>query len=406
MKKSQNVLEGAEQAVLREEKRLPNIVSDIGKQANVSMYYGFTPVKAPEVSKDDATRARPIALRSLPEHPSRPLFTPEEKVALVRSYLDNGLHALPQPVMLHYKRPFGATGRKNPRETHLGLDIIGAPHPTAEALVIQTACAILSDEGFGPLVVELNSVGDKDSMARHERELCAYYRRHAANLAAKYRGTFKKDPCGILVSDDPECAEFRDNAPKSMSYLTEAGRRHFMEVIEHLEHLNVPYRLNHSLIGHRGFVSHVVFEIREDGGTEPLAYGFRYNTLSRKLGFKKELPAVGISISYRKQEKRDESWKPITKPRFYLIQFGSLARLKSLHIIEMLRREGIAVYHALTKDKLMGQMAAAESLGVPFVLIIGQKEAMEGTVVVRNMLTREQETIGIALLTHYLRRLR
>ena len=48
---------------------------------------------------------------------------------------------------------------------------------------------------------------------------------------------------------------------------------------------------------------------------------------------------------------------------------------------------------SLSKDSIRGQLRIAAKLGVDFGLIIGQKEAMEGTVIVRDMDSGIQESL-------------
>jgi len=92
-----------------------------------------------------------------------------------------------------------------------------------------------------------------------------------------------------------------------------------------------------------------------------------------------------------------------TPPRFYVVQLGNHAKLRMLNVIELLRKENIQVYHSLTKEKITGQLSSAEYLGVSHILIIGQKEAIEETVVVRSVETREQETIHAKELAKHLK---
>ena len=61
---------------------------------------------------------------------------------------------------------------------------------------------------------------------------------------------------------------------------------------------------------------------------------------------------------------------------------------------------------SLSKDSLSAQLAVAEKSGAPYVLIFGQKEAVEETVIVRNMETRSQETVKIAELANYIKHLK
>jgi histidyl-tRNA synthetase len=94
------------------------------------------------------------------------------------------------------------------------------------------------------------------------------------------------------------------------------------------------------------------------------------------------------------------------KPKVYFIQIGLEAKLKSLNVIEILRKAHVPMIQALSKDSLSAQLAVAEKSGAPFAIIFGQKEAMEKSVIVRNMETRSQETVPLAQLHDYLKHLK
>ena len=95
----------------------------------------------------------------------------------------------------------------------------------------------------------------------------------------------------------------------------------------------------------------------------------------------------------------------IKKTSVFFIQLGDEAKHKSLKVIDILRQENIYINHSLGRDKLIGQMAMAEKLKVPYILIMGKKEAMEDTIMIRDVATRSQETIKIADLALYLKKL-
>ncbi len=139
-----------------------------------------------------------------------------------------------------------------------------------------------------------------------------------------------------------------------------------------------------------------VFEIH-DGAGKTLGTGMRYDALSKRIGLKKEVPAVGMQLVFqaKEQPKVRKTAHVVRKPKFYFIQLGFDAKLKSLKVIEMLRQAKVPLFQSLSKDKLIGQMTVAENLKIPYTIIMGQKEAMENTVIVRNMTTRSQETIRI-----------
>ena len=59
----------------------------------------------------------------------------------------------------------------------------------------------------------------------------------------------------------------------------------------------------------------------------------------------------------------------------------------------------------MTKDKITGQLTGAEYMHATHVLIIGQKEANENTVVVRDINTRAQETVPVNGIVEYLKKI-
>jgi histidyl-tRNA synthetase len=96
----------------------------------------------------------------------------------------------------------------------------------------------------------------------------------------------------------------------------------------------------------------------------------------------------------------------LKKPKMYFIQLGFDAKLKSLSVIEILRKAHIPIAQSLSKDSLGTQLAMAEKAGTPYTIIFGQKEAMEESVIVRNMANRSQETVKIKHLLEYLKEIK
>ena len=94
------------------------------------------------------------------------------------------------------------------------------------------------------------------------------------------------------------------------------------------------------------------------------------------------------------------------KPKIYFIQLGSEAKLKSLNVIEILRKAHIPIAQSLSKDSLGAQLAIAEKLAVPYALIFGAKEAIDNTVIVRDMSNRSQNTVKLSKLLEHLKELK
>jgi histidyl-tRNA synthetase len=214
----------------------------------------------------------------------------------------------------------------------------------------------------------------------------------------------------LITYCEKKSDSLKEDAPKSITFLSEPSRIHFKEVLEFLEKLNIPYKINHHLVGNRKYCSETIFEIvsHADGKKHPecqtLALGVRYDGLAKKINLKKEVSGVGISLLCKRPAKETVVTK-IKKPIVYFVQLGFEAKLYSLHVIEILRQENIMVHQALSKDKLVGQLSGAERLNMPYMILIGKKEAMEESAIVRDMDTRSQETIPLSQLAQYLKKL-
>jgi histidyl-tRNA synthetase len=283
---------------------------------------------------------------------------------------------------------------------------LGSPKAIVEALLIQAARAVLLEEGHSSLCVSINSVGDRESANRFHRELNAYYRKNLDRFPAPCRALLQKNQM-LLGCSHEKCRLVAENAPKAIATLSEASRVHFKEVLEYLEALDIPYRIDHGLIVPWALQSEVVFEIRDADAAEdapPLAAGMRANSVGRRLGARKDTPSGSAVITLVCARGDTLQRVRVKKPSLFFLQLGNEAKQKSLRVIETLRRAHIPVFQTIVRDKLVSQLAAQEHLETPYSLIMGQREALEDAVIVRNTTTRAQETVPIAELAAYLKK--
>ncbi len=395
------------------------ILKDIDKAAEIALFYGFQPVKTPKIEKSDIDQAADI-ISSRPDSIKTAFPRAEEKISLLRTFSTWNLQTEPQPVMVQYKRPVSQLSIKRAAdENHYSLDMLGSADSVSEAIAIRTAVAILADHGHDKIIVDINSLGDKYSVMQFEKELVNFSKKYSSSFTPEVKAQLKKDPFDVWRIDNEKLREVREKAPQALSYLSENGVEQFGRVLEYLETLNIPYRINHSLVGHKNYCSHTIFEIRSAAENIPenatgsgspteetFAIGTRHNYLAKRIGFKRDMPMVSVNLNFKKAAPVPKLFfKNKPQPKFFFIQFGSIAKLKSLSVIESLRQARIPVHHQLNSDKFIGQLAAAESLKMPFVIIMGQKEALENTAVVRHIPSRSQEVVLLPDLPHYLSKL-
>ena len=69
---------------------------------------------------------------------------------------------------------------------------------------------------------------------------------------------------------------------------------------------------------------------------------------------------ASCSIFSREKAAPAKMYKELPRAKFYLVQLGREAKIRTLGLIEMLRRERIPVHHFLGKDKLSVQLADSQ----------------------------------------------
>ncbi|MCF7898374.1 MAG: histidine--tRNA ligase [Candidatus Pacebacteria bacterium] len=400
------------------------------KAQEVALYYGFKPIETPVLEREevflsalgegtDVVDKEMYSFRS--KGGERLSLRPEYTASVMRAYLEHGMQTLPQPVMLYSYGP--VFRHENPQKGRLrqfrqfNLEILGTTKSIADALVIRTLTTILEEYGFKDLIVDINSMGDKETRPLFIKELTNYYKKHLETLCKDCHERIKTNPLRLLDCKQPGCQPFKENAPSSLSFLSNDARSHFKEVLQYLEEMGIQYRINNSLVRGLDYYSRTVFEVikidTDENGKEKeitITGGGRYDYLSKMMGSKKDIPSVGTGLGMERIMMFPECKKLlpriIKQPKVYFIQLGFEAKLKSLCIMETLRKNKIPVYQTLSKDSLSAQLAQAEKMEIPYCIIFGQKEAMDNTVIVRNMSIHSQDTVKIDALSDYIKHLK
>ena len=391
----------------------------LDKIGELAVYYGFRDAKTPDIKKVDFEKCKTLLEGDFIDDSEQATRLPlhvEEKVALLRMYEEQDLLSQPQPVMFYFKEPFKGSIQAPKKQVsyhrYCDLEIIGSSKSVAEALLIQTARMMLKEEGYENVGVEINSIGDKDSITKFTRDLTNHYRKNINDMHPECRQLLKKDPFTLLSCQLDKCKKINERAPKSVTFLSEASRIHFKEILEFLEALEIPYVINNNLIGNRKYCTETMFTLVDlDHGTpghdqRVLAVGVRYDGLAKRIGAKKEIKVIGLSILIEgKHKELRKEVKKTRRPNVSFVQLGFESKLLSLSVIEALRQVKVPVYQSLAKDRLGAQVSLIEKNHIPYTIIMGKKEAVEKTVIVRDTETHAQETVPLNELSKYMKRL-
>lgn len=381
---------------MTEQKAIPNRdMKEINEAGKIARFYGFKPIIPPTVSKNDFEAVKDFD----------PASHPAEKAALLRMYFEDRMMSQSQPSMFFCDRPFrGIKEKKRANYLESSLISMGSSKSICECLLIQTGITILNKLGSKNIEVHLNSIGDKESANEFQKKLTMYIRKNYNSFPPDLRQALKKDSLAILKKKNESWQEFQAECPKSIDFLSENSRIHFKEMLEFLEIMEIPYQIDHFLFKGRDIESETVFTLIDTSISDDqdpralLASGFRFNRLAKKIGFKKDLPCSVLNISAKLKKDLVKVKAKTVRPQFYLIQFGPEAKLKSFLVLEELYKAGASVIHSIAKDKLGSQIGIAESSDAQYIILIGQKEALDNTVVIRNVSNRAQEIVPISNL--------
>ena len=371
----------------------------------VAEYYGFRPL-------EEAPKKDPATLRHMKERAKKNeteiAFARREERPLVSAARRSVISAhAPGEALLLWRTTSDL--KTNIPHSSLELHVIGTHSSIAEALLIVVANSIAEDAGIKERVLSINNIGSSESSTRYVRDVGTYLRKHLDSISPTLRPRVGLDPLGTLVALIERGHPATPRAPQSMEYLTEEERRRFWDLLEYLEVFGLPYELSPHVLGSRDCWAHALYQISavdsESGSHMPIAFGGRYDPLAARFATY-PTPAAMISISSEIRGRGRPKTGVPGIPSLYFAHLGAEARRKSLPVLEKLRIAGIPVQHGLCFERIGEQMAVARSFSPPYILIMGHKEAVEGTILVREAATNSQDAIPLSELPSYLRRKR
>ena len=327
------------------------------------------------------------------------VLRPEGTASVVRAYLQHGLTHRPQPVKLYYIGPMFRKERPQEgrfRQFHqAGFEIIGDGNDAIyDAQIVLSCYRLLESLKIKKLDIQINTIGCKVCRPDYRRRLVDYYKKKKVCDNCERR--LKTNPLRILDCKDNKCQEFKKDAPVILDCLCADCKSQFKGVLEYLEELGLPYSLNNYLVRGLDYYNQTVFEIFAEGSDGALASGGRYDYLAKILGGK-DASAVGVGIGLERviaaMKKNEVKLIAKQKPKVFFIHVGSLAKKKSLGLIEELKNAGVRIGEALGKGSLQAQLRQADKDEAVIALIFGQKEAFEKSIIIRDLATGSQESV-------------
>lgn len=290
------------------------------------------------------------------------------------------------------------------------MSVIGNSHPVVDAECTVAAFRYIQALGFPQIQVLVNSIGGEQSQEMHRAELVAYYKEKKKDLCSTCQKNIVKNPYQVLSCDNQSCKEINQQAPQSVDWLVEEDKEHFIRVLEYLDELEVPYLLAPELIFSDGTYQKTLVQLKvttDEGTNYILAQGGRFDDLSTVVA-DKDIPAMKMTIDLDRcltATRTQKLFVPVERtPQIFMAQLGDEAKKKSLALRELLHKEGIKTVEHFGQDSLKSQLEQAQKYNVKYTCILGQKEMLDGTILIRDMDGGVQEEIPINKLISELKK--
>lgn len=330
---------------------------------------------------------------------------PEATASVMRAYIKHGMQILPQPVKLYYSGPmyrYERTQSGRQREfNQFGFEIIGDKNPVLDAQLI-LMCHNLLQELNIKVNIQVNSIGCELCRPNYVKEFTKFLKTKKSRLCNECKKKLTKNPLKILDCPEKGCQFVKEESPQIIDWLCDDCKSHFVTVLEYLDELEVPYNLNPYLVRNLDYYTKTVFEVwplednDQNSQQNSLAAGGRCDELATVLG-SKPTPMCGFAIGIERvilQFKKQSLFLPKPQsPVVFLAQLGEQAKRKCLKLFEELHKNNIFAVESLSLNSLKAQLELAHKLKVKFTLILGQKEVIDNTILLRDMEGGMQEII-------------
>lgn len=416
---------------------------------DIASFYNFDPITlstvedpkffSPIIKQGMLGERSPIVLKSAAGQDMALRFS--SAISSLRAYKMHKMYEFSQPVkLLHTGMNFFMSSRKdegmraNDEQT---LMMIGEQGPIAEAQITQVIWKWIRERGFEDVMLSVTAPGCSQCHPHFRSSFSAFLRGRAAGLCKNCKRSFKTNPTRVLVCEEEKCSMVASHSPQILDFLCEVCKKHLKGYLEFLDEMRIPYYLDSRRFRLGSWwntlICEFVYTTKAKAAEEPkqaiagedpvskentaeapqpagkrliLAEVGRMTKAADLLGIKNMEAVAGVVFNDVVELAVQKEGKEViaAKPEVFLAQLGELARRKSLKVLEILRLNEFPVRESLGRDAIKSQLKVAEKIGAALALIIGQKEALDDTIIIREVDSGIQETVPQDKLIDFLKR--
>jgi len=335
---------------------------------------------------------------------------PEGTAGVMRAVIEHGLDRGQLPVKLYYSGPFFRAERPQAgryRQFYqVGIEAIGIQDAALDAEVIAIADAGFKAIGLKKYRLEITSLGDSASRAKHRVELVKFIEK--LNLDEATRARAGINPLRLFDDKRDEIKSQMADAPLLLDFLSADSLKDFEEVQKHLTALHVNYIINPRMVRGLDYYTGTTFEFVHEllGAQSGIGGGGRYDGLMEQLGGQ-ELSGIGFGLGIDRcvlaADAEGISFDQEFTSDLFIIPLGDESKSTALTVAQELQKAGFKVEISFGDRALKGSMKAADKSNAKYVVVLGDSEISSGSVELKQMSTGKTSSVTLTSLQDHLR---
>ena len=330
---------------------------------------------------------------------------PEATASVVRAYIQHKLYAKEAIQKFYtigpmFRRERPQKGRYR-QFYQINAEVFGVAAPQIDAQLIIMLSTLLDRLEVKNTTAHINSLGCFECRPGFKAALKEFLGECRDQLCSDCLRRMEKNPLRVLDCKVPDCKKAMEKAPALLDYLCSPCQEHFEQVQKLLNIFKISYIIDQHLVRGLDYYNRTTFEIQTSalGAQSAVAGGGRYDGLVKTLGGSDQ-PAIGFAIGFDRLVEIIRQNSEIQKavPDLFIAALGETAKTKAFDWLINFNLAGLKTEMEFSQKSLKTQMKRANRIGAKQVLIIGENELVQESVILRDMSTKEQIMIPISNL--------
>lgn len=280
------------------------------------------------------------------------------------------------------------------------IDIVGSTSMEADADCIRCFCEIFSALGFRDFVIRINNRKIIEEVVRSI---------NVENVTDVFRAIDKLEKTGeeevkkeLLENNIPEAKAdiilgFIKKPLDEISLNNKEGVEEVKRIVALLNDYKDNVRIDLSLVRGLEYYTGPVFEVSV-GADVSVGGGGRYDDLVKLYGGK-DTPATGISIGVDRlvavMREKEMFSLPKTMTKVFVVSVNDSIKQEARRVANELRNMDISSEYDLMSRSLSKQLDYVNARGIPFAIVIGEKEFQSRKAKLRNMESGKEQEVSL-----------